>query len=98
GRIDDMLKVRGYLVEPGEVEAALTSFAGVADAVVRRVVHPSLGEILAADVAPQPGAAIDVPALRAHAAARLPAYMVPVEVRLVAELPRSERGKRTRDA
>lgn len=96
GRTDDMLKVRGFRVEPGEVEAALTSHPSVADAAVRRVVHASLGEMLEADVAPRSGMRIDVPELRAHAAARLPSYMVPTEVRVVAELTHSERGKRRR--
>ncbi len=97
GRVDDMLKVRGFRVEPGEVEAALTSHPGVADAVVRRVVDASLGEILAADVSPLVGARIDVAELRAHVAARVPAYMVPTHVELVADVARSERGKRRRD-
>ncbi|HEX7242864.1 MAG TPA: amino acid adenylation domain-containing protein, partial [Longimicrobiaceae bacterium] len=67
GRVDLQVKLRGYRIEPGEVEAVLRDAAGVADAVVR----VRDGRLAAYVVAPD-GAAPTPAELRAHAASRLP--------------------------
>lgn len=87
GRIDDQLKVRGYRVEPGEVEAVLSRVPGV-----RRVAVVGLGTdrttALQAYVVPAgEDRAPDVGALRTACAAALPDYMVPARFVLVPELP-----------
>jgi amino acid adenylation domain-containing protein len=96
GRRDGMLKVRGYRVEPGEVEAVLAGHPGVADAAVRREVDPALGEVLVADVVAAAGARPGEREIRARAARLLPPYMVPARVSFVERLPLSARGKRER--
>ncbi|MEV5831905.1 amino acid adenylation domain-containing protein, partial [Spirillospora sp. NPDC052242] len=89
GRADDQVKIRGYRVEPGEIESVLSGFEGVAGAAV--VVRDGR---LAAYVVP---ASVDVAALRAHAAARLPDHMMPSLTALDA-LPLTVNGKLDRAA
>jgi amino acid adenylation domain-containing protein len=94
GRADDAVKIRGYLVEPAEVEAALRSVPSVADAVVRGRAEDDRPVRLVAWVVPDPSERAPSPAALRGAVARvLPDYMVPRDVVLLPELPRSERGK-----
>ena len=98
GRVDFQVKVRGYRVEPGEVEAVLATHPAVREAVV--VAHPAAdGEVrLAAYAAVHDGAAADAGALREHLRARLPEYMVPAAVTVLDALPLGPTGKVDRRA
>ncbi len=90
GRVDRQVKVRGFRVEPGEIERALDDHPGVAQAFVS--LRPTtLGEVLVAHV--EPRAALDVEALKRSLSARLPSHMVPSRIVLVEELPRLPNGK-----
>ncbi|CRK56686.1 Peptide synthetase [Alloactinosynnema sp. L-07] len=96
GRVDDQLKIRGYRVEPGEIEAVLTTHPSVdRAAVIGRTDGPG-GTYLAAYVVG--GVAVDVAALRDHVAAVLPAHMVPATVIALPALPLSPSGKLDRRA
>src|SRR5204863_5569026 len=87
GRADDQVKIRGFRVEPGEVAAVLAGCPGVAQAaVIAREDAPGdqrlTGYIVPAgaggeDSGNGDGDAALAAAVRAHAAARLPAHMVP---------------------
>ena len=94
GRADDQVKVRGFRIEPGEIEAALRGQPGVADCVV--VARPDeAGEArLVAYVA---GAA-DPEVLRAHLRRVLPGYMVPAAFVVLDRLPHTPSGKLDRRA
>ncbi|MFZ3494400.1 non-ribosomal peptide synthetase [Streptomyces sp. 5.8] len=96
GRVDHQVKVNGFRVELGEIEAALTDHPAVAAAVVV-VRQDAAGATLAGYVVPRPGAALDREELRGHIAARLPAYMVPSLTEL-AGLPLAVGGKVDRTA
>ncbi|MDF3299068.1 non-ribosomal peptide synthetase [Streptomyces tropicalis] len=93
GRADDQVKLRGFRVEPSEVEAVLAEQPGVAQAVV--VVHEDhQGERrLVGYVTPVPGTAPDPDRLRAALARLLPEYMVPAAVVPLDALPLSPAGK-----
>ncbi|WP_438297294.1 amino acid adenylation domain-containing protein [Streptomyces sp. HUAS TT7] len=93
GRGDSQLKIRGFRVEPGEIEAALTAHPGVAQAVV--LAHDAHGaRQLAAYVVPVEGESGPAPAeLRAFLAGRLPGYMVPAAFVLLDRLPVAPNGK-----
>ncbi|WP_285736853.1 amino acid adenylation domain-containing protein [Kitasatospora phosalacinea] len=94
GRIDDQLKVRGYRIEPGEVEAALLGCPGVAHAAV--AAH---GEVLTAYTVPRPGGPPPAPdALRAALAAVLPPHAVPHAFVVLDALPLTPNGKLDRRA
>jgi amino acid adenylation domain-containing protein len=98
GRSDDQVKVRGFRVEPGEVEAALAFHPAVHRAAVgvagagdhrRLVAHVACG-----DAGPSPA----VEELRRFLAERLPEFLVPAEFVVHADLPLTPSGKVDRRA
>jgi amino acid adenylation domain-containing protein len=91
GRLDHQVKVRGYRVEPGEVEAVLREHEGVraAAVVVREDARGDAG--LVAYVVP--AGAVAANELRAHLKRRVPEYMVPGAIVLMDELPLGTTGK-----
>jgi amino acid adenylation domain-containing protein len=88
GRRDGQIKLRGFRIEVGEIEAALLRQPGVAQAAVRKE-----GESLVAYFEPADGARPVSETLRRALGALLPAYMVPAHCHVVAKLPRSTSGK-----
>ncbi|MFF2011017.1 amino acid adenylation domain-containing protein [Streptomyces sp. NPDC058195] len=90
GRADDQMQLKGFRIEPGEVESALRELDGVVDAAV--TVAGSGDHLVAHVVGRVPG---DLTALLS---ATLPAYMVPGHVRGVAALPLTVNGKLDRTA
>ncbi|MFF0524662.1 non-ribosomal peptide synthase/polyketide synthase [Actinomadura nitritigenes] len=99
GRADEQVKVRGFRIEPGEVEAVLLSHPAVAAAAVA-VAGDEAGARLAAWLVPaDPG--VGIPAageLREYVSGRLPEFMVPSVFTEVAALPLSPNGKVDRSA
>ncbi|MFU0243172.1 AMP-binding enzyme, partial [Streptomyces scabiei] len=92
GRTDRQVKVRGFRIEPGEVERHVLTHPGVRQAHVctRREGEEGGNELLAFVVLRH-----EVPfeEFDAHLAAHLPAYMRPHHIHLVAELPLNPNGK-----
>ena len=92
GRTDDQVKVRGFRVELGEIEASLCQIAGVGTAAV--LLRPLSGiDQLVAFVVPEQGKNVEVATLRAELKRRLPPYMIPALFEFMPELPRLTSGK-----
>jgi pristinamycin I synthase-3/4 len=90
GRADAQLKVRGFRIEPAEVEAVLKAQEGVTNAVVVAREHALLGYVT--------GHGLDPFALRSACAQRLPEYMVPALIVPLEAMPVTPNGKIDRRA
>ncbi|MGH9020883.1 MAG: non-ribosomal peptide synthetase, partial [Acidimicrobiales bacterium] len=93
GRVDRQVKVRGFRVEPSEVEAALLRLAGVARAHVEPVAYGRDDRRLVAYVVSSPGDVVDPDRLTRALRDTLPAHMVPAVIVGVDELPLRANGK-----
>jgi amino acid adenylation domain-containing protein len=96
GRLDDQVKVRGFRIEPGEVEAALRAHPAVRQALVRTWDRAPGDRRLVAYVAARP--APDAGELTRFLAGRLPEYLVPAHVVVLDRLPLLPNGKVDRRA
>jgi acyl-CoA synthetase (AMP-forming)/AMP-acid ligase II len=98
GRNDDMIKVSGYRVSPGEVEEILADIGQVSEAAAFGVPHPALGQAIVV-VARPVNEAVTVELLLQECRRRLPSYMVPSHIALNdQDLPRNPNGKIDRKA
>ena len=96
GRNDQQVKVRGFRIEPGEVEARLAEHPGVREAVVlAREGAAGDRRLVAWYAADEP---LEVEALRRHAGERLPEHMVPAAYVHLRALPLTPNGKVDRRA
>jgi acetyl-CoA synthetase len=98
GRSDDTLKVGGRRVGPAEIESALVSQPGVAEAAVIGVPDELKGQAVVAFVVTKPGASVDPKALIAGVSALIGKAMAPAQVHLVPGLPKTRNGKIMRRA
>ena len=87
GRRDHMVKIHGYRMELGEVEAALHNHAGIQEAIA--FAHDQNWSRSRCRPTPH----VSVLDVKRHCAERLPRYMIPSDIRLVQSLPRTSSGK-----
>ncbi|MFI6846764.1 amino acid adenylation domain-containing protein [Kitasatospora sp. NPDC050467] len=93
GRVDHQIKIRGYRVEPGEIQEQLRRHPGVAEVVVIAADPDARTQSLAAFVLPGTGAAPEAASLREHLGGRLPEYMIPSSFVTVDRFPLTANGK-----
>jgi len=93
GRRDHMVKIRGYRVEIGEIEAALYSHPNIKELAVVPVAAERYGQKLRAYVVAHEKEQYSVIQLKAFLGEHLPAYMIPGEVRRLDTLPKTSTGK-----
>lgn len=93
GRTDDIIKTRSQKVSPAEVENALHRIAGVEEAAVVGRPDALLGEAIVAFVVTGPGSGLTEEAIRGRSAALLESHMVPAQVLIRDQLPKTPNGK-----
>ncbi|MBK8549766.1 MAG: amino acid adenylation domain-containing protein [Ignavibacteria bacterium] len=91
GRLDEQVKVRGYRIEPGEIESVLQESDYVRQAVVLAVDDKEGNKRLAGYVVPE--GAFDRDAIMDYLKTRLPEYMIPVLWVELENLPLTQNGK-----
>jgi acyl-coenzyme A synthetase/AMP-(fatty) acid ligase len=92
GRKDNMVKTRGYRVEIDEVELALSSIAGVAQAAVVAVSDAKYTNTLHAFVQAD-GSQATIESIKAALEKKLPSYMIPFTFRTVDDFPKTSTAK-----
>jgi amino acid adenylation domain-containing protein len=98
GRRDHQVKVRGYRVELGEIEAVLAGWPGVRECVVIARTFSASDERLVAYVTLQDGIAFDAETARVGLRRQLPEYMIPAFFVVLLALPLTPNSKLDRNA
>jgi amino acid adenylation domain-containing protein len=98
GRADFQVKLRGFRIETGEIEAALENQSGVRQAVVIAREFKPEDRRLVAYVVPKPETELETADLRAALSATLPEYMVPSSFVFLDSFPLTANGKIDRNA
>ncbi len=93
GRSDDMIKSRGYRIELGEIDLSLLSCEGVEAAACLAIPDTVIGNKLIAFVSSAPGVEISEEQVTTHCRQQLASYMVPEEIFVQQQLPRTSTGK-----
>jgi long-chain acyl-CoA synthetase len=98
GRSDDIIKTRGEKVSPVEVENAMLAIAGIREVAVVGVPDALLGQAIRAYVVLEPEASSSSAQIRAKCITHLENFMVPQQIVLCTDLPRTTTGKISKKA
>jgi amino acid adenylation domain-containing protein len=98
GRADQQVKIRGFRIELGEIEAALATHPLVAETVVVAREDTPGNKRLVAYVVVHQEAVLNVTEMRSYLKEKLPDYMLPAALMVLAELPLTPNGKVDRRA
>jgi acyl-CoA ligase (AMP-forming) (exosortase A-associated) len=93
GRRDTMIKSSGYRISPSEVEEVLFQTGKVQGAAVIGIPDGVVGQHIKAFVVPQDHQTLHVDELIDFCAQRMPRYMIPYQIEVLSELPKTSNGK-----
>jgi acyl-CoA synthetase (AMP-forming)/AMP-acid ligase II len=96
GRVDHQIKIRGYRIDPGDIEAVLTRQPGVDQ--VLALGWPVESESAQGIVAFVAGSLVDLTSLYDALRQELPAYMIPNKIDIIPRMPLNSNGKVDRNA
>ncbi|MEE8333599.1 MAG: class I adenylate-forming enzyme family protein [Alphaproteobacteria bacterium] len=97
GRTKDLIIRGGVNIAPLEIDNALLTHPGVAEAAAIGVPDEIYGEEVVCYVVPRPDTSLNEQELLDHCTARLPAFKSPKHAYILEDLPKSDRGKVLRD-
>lgn len=89
-RLDDALRVRGFLVSPGDIERSVGRHPAVELAQVVGIPHSRHGQVPVVFVKRTPDADVTEPEIRDFLSDRIADFKLPEEIRFVEEFPRTE--------
>ena len=98
GRLDHQIKLRGFRIEPGEIEAVLARKAGIVSAVILREDVPGEPRLVCYHLASGEGGDTPPAELRKLLAQDLPDYMIPTAWMKLSAMPLNASGKLDRHA
>lgn len=93
GRSDDLVKIRGYRIDPNEIVTVLDAHPAIQSSAVIGDKDGNGDARLVGYIVPQPGIQISDSLLRSHLAAQLPTYMVPAAFVCMESMPLTANGK-----
>ena len=93
GRVDDVMNVSGHRISTTEVESALVSHLGVAEAAVVGVTDATTGQAIIAYVITRGGAEVGIDELRDHVTGEIGSLAKPKTIYLTPDLPKTRSGK-----
>lgn len=93
GRIDQQIKLRGFRIEPGEIETALAQYSSIQEVVVTLREGPNREQCIIAYFTTGAAQAPTSAELRAFLRTRLPSYMLPTVCMHLEALPLNQNGK-----
>jgi acyl-CoA synthetase (AMP-forming)/AMP-acid ligase II len=98
GRADHMVKSRGYRIELGEIESVLYAHPAIKEAVVVAIPDELITNRLRAAIVLMEGQTTTERDIKRYLSERLPAYMIPDDIRVDSSLPKTSTGKIDRGA
>jgi acyl-CoA ligase (AMP-forming) (exosortase A-associated) len=93
GRRDTMIKSSGFRISPTEVEEVLFQTGKLRGAAVIGIPDDVLGQVVKAFIVTRDGESVDTESLLATCSEKMPRYMVPKFVEVLAEMPKTSSGK-----
>lgn len=92
-RKKDLIISGGFNIFPSEIEDAVMTFDGLADAIAIGVPDERRGEVPALFVQPKPGVTVDLSAVEAHCRSRLSRFKVPKQYYIIDQIPKTKNNK-----
>ncbi|MCD9188138.1 MAG: amino acid adenylation domain-containing protein [Pyrinomonadaceae bacterium] len=93
GRKDEQVKINGYRIEPGEIEAVLNLHDSVKRAVITVDKNAFGDKTLAAFIIAEKESQVEISGIRNYLTGKLPAFMIPKRIGFVNEFPLTTNGK-----
>ncbi|MDN5214202.1 amino acid adenylation domain-containing protein [Fulvivirgaceae bacterium BMA12] len=93
GRVDHMIKSRGYRIEIGEIEAALYTHPMISEAAVIAIPDDLISNRIKAVITLKEGQSLEAGDVRVFCAEKIPKYMVPEIIEFRQSLPKTSTGK-----